>query len=236
MPTESAPPERPHPGPSFPSQPSIIKCTLCGAGGITTSPNDGVVVLVEPIERICGVCVRASELSSPEMDRVDEGIGLGLSLVGVQLDENRSRFDRSIQEDDRRTETPSPLPLPPPPPTLPHAVPIPLSAALPIIPSFHSQSLPSQHTRPWTTATPNIPTVPEHRPLWPATPTTARVDEVERPPNPVLDVTQARLPSIGRGALYAGSVFKGTQTSGRSAYEVEVRLLVHSFSRSPWFK
>lgn len=45
-------------------------------------------------------------------------------------------------------------------------------------------------------------------------------------PNPLLEVGKIKMPSIGRGCLFPGSVFKGKQTSGRSSYEVEVRILV----------
>lgn len=48
----------------------------------------------------------------------------------------------------------------------------------------------------------------------------------DKPYQPLLDVTSERVSNAGRGALYAGSVFKGTQTSGRSAYDVEIRFLV----------
>lgn len=47
-------------------------------------------------------------------------------------------------------------------------------------------------------------------------------------PNPLLEVGRIKMPSIGRGCLFPGSVFKGKQTSGRSSYEVEVRILVSS--------
>lgn len=46
--------------------------------------------------------------------------------------------------------------------------------------------------------------------------------------NPLLEVGKIKMPSIGRGCLFPGSVFKGKQTSGRSSYEVEVRILVSS--------
>ncbi len=45
-------------------------------------------------------------------------------------------------------------------------------------------------------------------------------------PNPLLDIARLRIPSKGRGALAPGAVFRGTQTSGRSSYEVEVRIVV----------
>ncbi|GHJ86576.1 hypothetical protein NliqN6_2978 [Naganishia liquefaciens] len=51
-------------------------------------------------------------------------------------------------------------------------------------------------------------------------------------PNPLLEVGRVKVPSIGRGCLFPGSVFKGKQTSGRSSYEVEVRILDVSFPLS----
>ncbi|KAL7424661.1 hypothetical protein Q5752_000345 [Cryptotrichosporon argae] len=44
-------------------------------------------------------------------------------------------------------------------------------------------------------------------------------------PNPLLDVGRTRVSNAGRGPLYPGSIFRGTQTSGRSAYEVEVKIV-----------
>jgi hypothetical protein len=85
-----------------------------------------------------------------------------------------------------------------------------------------SQSLPTQHARPWSTATRPEP-VPESRE---GTGELSKREGGDIVANPLLDVTKARNPSVGRGPLYPGSIFKGTQTSGRSAYEVEVKLLV----------
>ena len=91
----------------------------------------------------------------------------------------------------------------------------------------HAQSLPSQHARPWTTSTSVPSTIAEAVSLPPSLKRgSTRAEESDTAPNPLLDVTKTRMPSLGRGALYAGSVFKGTQTSGRSAYEVEVKVLV----------
>jgi hypothetical protein len=44
--------------------------------------------------------------------------------------------------------------------------------------------------------------------------------------NPILEVGRRRVPSVGRGCLFPGSLFRGKQTSGRSSYDVEVRILV----------
>jgi hypothetical protein len=54
----------------------------------------------------------------------------------------------------------------------------------------------------------------------------------ETPPNPLLDIARLRRSSHGRGTLYPGSVFRGKQTSGRSSYEVEVRILDVDFASS----
>jgi hypothetical protein len=51
-------------------------------------------------------------------------------------------------------------------------------------------------------------------------------------PNPLLDISRLRVPSKGRGVLQPGALFRGTQTSGRSSYEVEVRILDISFPLS----
>ncbi len=45
-------------------------------------------------------------------------------------------------------------------------------------------------------------------------------------PDPLLDIARLRVPSAGRGVLRPGALFRGTQTSGRSSYDVEVRILV----------
>jgi hypothetical protein len=42
----------------------------------------------------------------------------------------------------------------------------------------------------------------------------------------ILEVCKSRINSKGKGALHPGATFKGTQTSGRSAYEVEVKIAV----------
>ncbi|KAJ9111001.1 hypothetical protein QFC22_006646 [Naganishia vaughanmartiniae] len=51
-------------------------------------------------------------------------------------------------------------------------------------------------------------------------------------PNPILEVGRRRVPSVGRGCLFPGSLFRGKQTSGRSSYDVEVRILDVSFPTS----
>jgi len=221
MPTESAPPPAsPAQGPSYhPSQLSSIKCSLCGAGGLSSAPsrsNEGVLVLSDPVERICGGCVRAQNTNRREEREV---IGLGLAMMGHPEDSDRDR------EETMRVGSPSPI----------YAQPLvihPSTTPSPPPRSF-SQSLPKQPTRPWTTAPTPAPPIPEERERTPSPP--VRSEEADVPPNPLLDVTKTRIPSIGRGALYPGSVFRGTQTSGRSAYEVEVQLLVSIMQRSAFY-
>jgi hypothetical protein len=98
------------------------------------------------------------------------------------------------------------------------------------------RSLPAMATRPWTTST-NAKTTPSasaytahpapsvsggkgHRAAYDA------AKAADKPYQPLLDITSERVSNTGKGALYAGSVFRGTQTSGRSAYDVEIRFLV----------
>jgi hypothetical protein len=59
-----------------------------------------------------------------------------------------------------------------------------------------------------------------------------RADYPEPIPNPILDIGRYHRPSQGRGTLYPGSTFRGKQTSGRSSYEVEVRILDVDFASS----
>jgi hypothetical protein len=59
-----------------------------------------------------------------------------------------------------------------------------------------------------------------------------RNDYTESIPNPLLDIGRCPRSSGGRGTLYPGSIFRGKQTSGRSSYEVEVRILDVDFASS----
>ena len=215
MPTESNVPPIPLPSASgsshHPFQLNGIKCSMCGAGGTFSSPlpgSEGVVVLSEPIERICGGCVRAQE-----NERREDMQGIGLSIgVGSPGALEKDRGDEQPMES---VESPCPI----------VTQPLGIRRISPSPPLRScSQSLPNQHTRPWTTISTTTSPILETREL--TTSPTAPSEDTERPPNPLLDVTKVRIPSIGRGALYPGSVFRGTQTSGRSAFEVEVRFLV----------
>ncbi|KAJ3877299.1 vacuolar import and degradation protein-domain-containing protein [Lentinula edodes] len=51
-------------------------------------------------------------------------------------------------------------------------------------------------------------------------------------PSPLTDITRLRVRSQGNHCLYPGAVFKGTQKSGRSSYDVNVTIVDVDFSSS----
>lgn len=239
MPTESSippptPPTQAQPCPS--PNASLIKCSLCGAGGLSSASaslrsNEGVVVLHDPIERICGGCVRAEDIRRRMDEAVSEegeDVAIGLGLSGIRLRETSAQsaqsstgseeLDNSASEEEGVRPRQEPISIPTPP-TLD---PITSSSTV------QSQSLPPESSRSWSSVT--RPSVPASAP---------RLEEDVEPeektddtvPNNLLDICKSRIDSSGKGALHPGSIFKGTQTSGRSAYEVEVRIVVSSF---PW--
>jgi hypothetical protein len=63
-------------------------------------------------------------------------------------------------------------------------------------------------------------------PVRSTTSTSTEIKQDDSIPNRILEVCKSRINSKGKGALHPGSTFKGTQTSGRSAYEVEVKIAV----------
>lgn len=69
----------------------------------------------------------------------------------------------------------------------------------------------------WTSDSPQPMRAPERAPV------EKQDDSI---PIRILEVCKSRMDNRGKGALYPGSIFKGTQTSGRSAYEVEVKIAV----------
>lgn len=232
MPTESAVTPDPADRQSAysPAPSTDLKCTLCGLGalGSTSGRNaDDIVVLSDPIERICGSCVRAQGLRRGEEFRVDDVNVLGLGLGQGDIDDTTLRGRR------RERDSPDSLESVPTAGRIrgdaEESIVEPLS--IPTFPklelsSLHSQSLPSQHTKPWTTGASICTPIKETPSRSVEKDRNTTVEELNVPPNPLLDVTKARVPNVGRGALHAGSIFRGTQTSGRSAYEVEVRFLV----------
>ncbi|WWC88058.1 uncharacterized protein L201_002961 [Kwoniella dendrophila CBS 6074] len=236
----------------------VIKCSICGLGNITggsssnTNNNEGIIVLNDPIERICGRCIntpdarrRIASMETAHHVTGNEGsesgedrsasTGLGLGLRGVDLEEkSESTISNDEDSDGSRENTPSPVP------TFPEDT----TRSAPNSPmeiNGLSRSLPTHHPKPWRTtiSKPSLNTISADQPVSiPTTPQRSSTpggiknEESERPPNPLLDVTKARVPSIGRGALYPGSIFRGTQTSGRSAYEVEIQLVDVNFAES----
>lgn len=182
--------------------------------------NEGVVVLHDPIERICGGCVRAEDIRQRMDEAVSEegeDVAIGLGLRGIRLREPSAQSSTGSEETDSSSSEEAAV--------RQRQVPIPIPPALNLsaTSTIHAQSLPSENTRPWAST-------PRHS----APTTTPRVEEEAEPeeetddtvPNNLLDVCKSRINSSGKGALYPGSIFKGTQTSGRSAYEVEVRIVV----------
>lgn len=219
MPTESALPTEADPNASRHPLPASLplKCSVCGLGalgnGVRTTEDASL-----PFDPVCSICVGSQEL---RRNRDANILGLGIDVEESETRGRRRRNDMEVleqaetadpREDDTDRHIIEPVPIPRQPVTSPSML--------------HSHSLPSQPTRPWTTSSTTIRhPIPES----PASPDSTRSEdqeEVNAPPNPLLDVSRSRMPSMGRGALYPGSVFKGTQTSGRSAYEVEVRILV----------
>ncbi|WWC68511.1 uncharacterized protein I206_102440 [Kwoniella pini CBS 10737] len=250
MPTESTP-SNPLPSNSHPQ--GVIKCSICGLGNInsgsstSTGTNEGIVVLSDPIERICGRCmntpdarrrISACEYTEEEIDDNRESMNLtrnvssnlGLGLRGIELnDKTESIISNDEENTSTRENTPSPSNL--------HRNHLESSSSPDS--SGLSRSLPTHHPRPWRTTIPrtSLNNISTELPSTPERISTPRDSdntdiEVDRPPNPLLDVTTARVPSIGRGALYPGSIFRGTQTSGRSAYEVEIQFVDVNFAES----
>lgn len=229
MPTESTiiPPPNPPSQASSPNA-SLIKCSLCGAGGLSSAPqrsNDGVVLLHDPIERICGGCVRAQDIRRRMDEAVsDEGeeAAIGLGLRGVRLRESSvegsDATDGSSSSGEETTRyRPPPINIVPQP-------------AVPRSVTIQAQSLPAESPRPWSAPVPAqplaTPRIDEEAKPVDSLPPQAVAQEKDVLPNRLLDVCRSRIDSAGKGALHPGSVFKGTQTSGRSAYEVEINIVV----------
>jgi hypothetical protein len=217
MPTESntsAPP------PPITPQVGIIKCSICGSAS-TSMPSrggvgEGVVILGEEIERICGSCVRSEERNGLGLDNT---VGV-MERIGIGIDDGEpQRMDvqaTTIPQDPLDVAIPFPLPT--------YAQPLAQTQNNPL----QSQSLPTHTPRPWTTTNPSTDSQPRTQSIIQGNEksTTTHDEQDDISPNPLLDVTKMRIPSIGRGALYPGSTFRGTQTSGRSSYEVQVNFLV----------
>lgn len=94
-----------------------------------------------------------------------------------------------------------------------------------------STSLPAPPMSPWATV-PSLAaiTAAATAAATPSSVKPAALDEEEHPANPLLDVTRSSVKSQGRGCLYPGSIFRGTQNSGRSSYEVDIEIVNVDFN------
>ncbi|TXT16087.1 hypothetical protein VHUM_00590 [Vanrija humicola] len=108
------------------------------------------------------------------------------------------------------------------PPTSPLGIPTRQVSSLSIStspsPPLHSKSLPAANAAPWASFRAGKEKPKEFASAVPE-------QEEECAPNPLLDVTRLRVPSSTYGCLYPGSKFHGTQSSGRSEYEVDVTIV-----------
>ena len=238
MPTESSTLPALHPSTSpstsFLSSSQLIKCSICGLGtpesesSPRTRDSHGVVLLVSPPERICGRCVRSSGRSDSldAFEQAMESMNVADMIIeeAKESDENEDSPEANLLGVDSNSlesfasgiegsSRPFPLRIP-----SGRRMPSPTNTF-----RTQSQSLPAHQIRHWSTTATPVPPIPE-KPvgdsLW------GPQDESTDVLNPLLDVTKRRVSRAGRGALFAGSIFRGTQTSGRSAYEVEVKFLV----------
>lgn len=223
--------------------PPNIKCSHCWA--FPLDRQDGIVI-VGPAdvatERVCARCVRAhKEDASPAR----------LGTLGLRLDDNNYRWIPSVNPAadctaftvsvmDLASLAPSPpppvatspstplLPLPdvdelaPLPPTSPLGIPTRQVSSLSIStspsPPLHSKSLPAASAAPWASF--RAGKEKKSKEIANVVP-----EQEECAPNPLLDVTRLRVPSSTYGCLYPGSKFHGTQSSGRSEYEVDVTIV-----------
>lgn len=214
--------------------PASLKCLTCGAASL--GPTDGVIYFGDTIERVCAACVRSEALTQTQGTSVDEltarldrAIVIDLTrLQGARNGSRRCRGGSSVGSTPSPASSSTSLPPVPdePEPVQPvvqpaeaagsKSVDMPKSAQAVSEIGAQAKSVPPTRPQPWATAAPSIsPSV---------TKPTIITEEVETPANPILEVGLVRQRSTSRGCLYPGSIFKGTQRSGRSAYEVEVRI------------
>ncbi|BEI86057.1 hypothetical protein CcaverHIS002_0603440 [Cutaneotrichosporon cavernicola] len=209
--------------------PATLKCAECGAASL--GPTDGVLILGETMDRVCAACVRTrggtQALASP--------IDLDLYLSRLRLSPRQHAVVIDLAAASRLLPCRSPSPSS----ALPVSSPSSSTGALPESPPTNLPSLPestvvrtgtpkdAQKNLPRTSSWATAPT-----PASPTSPALASAPSTYTGPNPLLDVGRGRARSDPRGCLYPGAVFKGTQRSGRSAYDVEIRLVDVSFINS----
>lgn len=227
MPTESVipPPTPPSQSPdinfNFPStNPGVLKCSLCGVSGLassSTSPlhgHEGIVLLNDPVERLCGGCVRAQDIRQRMEEAVSEEgdlLALGLGLRSVRVNDGSSGSSPTPEAGEAGGRSPA------------ERIEEEPSKPVTVLPKPDRTS--SLDTRPDTPIEPAQ--VWRHSP--PPTGTTEHTTDTkpdDSVPIRILEVCKSRINSKGKGALHPGATFKGTQTSGRSAYEVEVKIAV----------
>lgn len=232
--------------PSLPPLASL-KCFSCGAASL--GPTDGVIYFGETIERVCAACVReqaptphhnipATQTDMPGTRSSDRAIVFDLArLQGARRASRRCRATSSVTSSPSSASSSTPLPPVPDEPEPPlqsaddehtsttasKAVAIPkVGAGRKLEPVLQAKSVPVTTTHPWTTA--STPSPPSPEPTHHNKKSEKSTEEPERPANPLLDVGRLRQRSKSRGPLYPGSIFRGTQRSGRSAYEVEIKI------------
>lgn len=169
----------------------------------------------DPLERICGGCVRAQDIRQRMEEAVSEEgdlLALGLGLRGVRVSDGSSGSSPRLSLEEREPveaaeeEPPKPIAVPTETERIPRrdTTPPPSIAA----------------AQPWRLTSPPVP----------STSYTKKEETDDSVPIRLLDICKSRINSKGKGALHPGSIFKGTQTSGRSAYEVEVKIAVRRIS------
>lgn len=235
-------------GPSLPT-PSSLKCTWCGAA--SSGQADGIIFLGQQMERVCATCMRTDQL---ELGEITGGLGLDLAGSSSNLvTSSTSAFDfsrlrdairaRGVASESSKSEeggeasssSSSSSPASPQEPTpaaasvtplvIPGAARAPSSPAEESAtdsPTLHSKSLPPTRTAPWATAK-STRSALSSAPA-PMTPAKREIVEEERASNPLLEVGTRGVPSTTRGCLYPGSVFRGTQSSGRNSYDVQIQI------------
>lgn len=186
-----------------------------------------MVLLHDPIERICGGCVRAQDIRRmmdeavlEENEGAEDALGLGLRGLRMRTEnEMRSRAASSEVADEGSTSSgEDPIRTGSQPIAIAQSSIVSSMAPAPT----QAQSLPPELSRPWSL--PSTSHTPAPRREESVEPEVEVEEDVV--PNPLMDINRTRIDSSGKAALHPGSVFKGTQTSGRSAYEVEVRIVV----------
>ncbi|KAL1410713.1 hypothetical protein Q8F55_001655 [Vanrija albida] len=229
--------------------PPNIKCSHCWA--FPLGRQDGIVIVGPAevaIERVCARCVRAhkEDASPPSLGTLglrltdnnyrwvpslNPAVDCAALPVSVMDLASLAPAPAALASDGAVTTSPttqlSPLPdveddLGPLPPTSPLGIPTRQVSSLSIStspsPPLHSKSLPAASAAPWT----SFRAVKEKSKEMPAS---AVPEQEECAPNPLLDVTRLRVRSSTYGCLYPGSKFHGTQSSGRSEYEVDVTIV-----------